>query len=371
MSTQRVDVVVVGAGLAGAAAAWELTNRGYSVVIVEQFEVGHAEGSSHGTSRIYRRAYLDPFYIRLTGRAEREWDRLEDQAGIALRTRTGGLDAGRLRHPTELIGLLRQQGVAAELLPPEEITERWPGIDLGEPAVFHDQAGYLDAGATVRTLVGLAVGGGAVLAERCAVERLSPCADGIVAQTADGSWRAGAAVVAVGSWLPNLMNGFPSPVVTPRITVKQQEVFHLPRRTDVGDPDAIWPTLVYKDEVEIYALTSGADGGQRPAYKIGQFDSVSDTTADNRDKIIDPVARAVCLDFAGRHLPGLEHQPSNEQSCLFTMTADEDFVIDRIGPIVVASPCSGHGAKFAPLTGVLIADLVEGGPAVPRFAFRT
>jgi sarcosine oxidase len=371
MSSVRVDVVVVGAGLAGAAAAWELTNRGHSVVIVEQFDVGHAEGSSHGTSRIYRRAYLDPFYIRLTGRADREWDLLEDQAGVRLRTRTGGLDAGRQRHPAELVGLLRQEGVAAELLSGEEIAERWPGIDLGEPAVFHPQAGYLDAGATVRTLVELAVAGGAVLAEHSSVERLAPSGDGVAVHTADRSWAAGTVVVAAGAWLPSLMDRLPAPVAIPKLTVKQQEVFHLPRRADVGDPAATWPTLVYKDEVELYALTSGADGGQHPAYKIGQFDSVSDTTVHDRDKIIDPAARAVCLDFAWRYLPGLEREPSNEQSCLFTMTADEDFVIDRIGPIVVASPCSGHGAKFAPLTGVLIADLVEGGPAVPRFAFRT
>lgn len=366
---ERVDVVVVGAGLAGTAAAWELTNRGRSVALVEQFEIGHLEGSSHGSSRIYRRAYLDPFYVELTGRASIEWDRLEDQAGIRLRARTGGLDAGRLRHPDDLVGLLQDRGVAAELMDPAAIAERWPGIALDEPAVYHADAGFLNATAAAATMGSLAVKSGASITVGTAVERIDSDGEGVVVTARDRAWRADVAVVAAGAWLPDLAAQLPGNPLLPRFTVKQQEVFHLPRRPE-SDPESYWPTLVYKQDVEIYGLTSGADGGPEPAYKVGQFDSVSSTTARTRDKIIDPAARAVCLGFAADQLPGLETQPSNEQSCLFTMTHDEDFVLDRVGPIVVASPCSGHGAKFAPLTGVLIADLVEGRPPLPRFAFR-
>ena len=90
--------------------------------------------------------------------------------------------------------------------------------------------------------------------------------------------------------------------------------------------------------------------------------------------MIDDRPRRVVRSFVERHLPGLDPAPVAEKSCLFTMTADEDFVLDRAtargGAVVIASPCSGHGAKFAPLLGVLVADLVEGAAPLPRFAFR-
>ena len=119
---------------------------------------------------------------------------------------------------------------------------------------------------------------------------------------------------------------------------------------------------------------SGSDGGPGPAYKIGQYDSDHTTTASSRDGVIDDRPRRAIRSFVERHLPGLDPEPISEKSCLFTMTSDEDFVLDRAttrgGSVVIASPCSGHGAKFAPLVGVLVADLVEGAAPHPRFAFR-
>ena len=97
-------------------------------------------------------------------------------------------------------------------------------------------------------------------------------------------------------------------------------------------------------------------------------DSLPATTARDRDFTVDPAARARITDFVGRRLPGLNPTPVNEVTCLYTWTANEDFVLDRSGPFVVASPCSGHGAKFAPLLGEIIADLAAGKPAPdPRF----
>ena len=374
MEVERFDVAVVGAGLTGAAAARELTARGHSVLVLEQHEVGHVRGSSHGSSRIYRRAYTDPTYIALTGRADDAWARLEEESGVRLRTRTGGLDAGD--RAQVIHDVLRAHGLPATLLRAEEVGERWPGIALDGPACFHPDAGHLDPDLTVSTLLDLATRSGAELREHTSMTRVEPVTDGLLVHTAAQSVRVGTVVVAAGSWLPQLLGGLGATPQLPAIEVRQVEVFHHRHH----DRTVGWPTLVHDSRpdhggVELYALPSGSDGGPEPAYKIGQFDSDTSTTATGRDGVVDDRARRATRAFVERQLPGLDPRPVAEQSCLFTMTSDEDFVLDRAsaggGHVVVASPCSGHGAKFAPLIGVLVADLVEGGAPHPRFAFRS
>jgi sarcosine oxidase len=369
------DVAVVGAGLTGAAAARELTARGRSVLVLEQYAVGHDRGSSHGSSRIYRRAYAESDYVALTGRAAEEWDRLEDESGVSLRTRTGGLDAGGGREQT-MYAALRSLGVEAELLSAAAVAERWPGIALDTEACFHPDAGHLDADLTVTTLLDLAVRGGAVLREHTTMSRVEPAVDGLLVHHSSGHDNVGSVVVAAGAWLPELLGGLAVTPALPAPYVRQVEVFHHRFR----EPDARWPTLVHGalhdgERVQLYALGSGRDGAPGPAYKIGQYDRSGTTTASTRDGVVDDRSRRAIRSYVERHLPGLQPEPFAQQSCLFTMTADEDFVLDRVhaggGDVVIASPCSGHGAKFAPLLGVLVADLVEGAAPHPRFAFRS
>jgi glycine/D-amino acid oxidase-like deaminating enzyme len=149
------------------------------------------------------------------------------------------------------------------------------------------------------------------------------------------------------------------------MTVTQQQVFHFCHR----DPDAAWPTLVHKADLLAYGLPSGADGGPRPAFKVAEHDHGTPTTAASRDGVVDPASRQRIVRFVAEKLPGLDPDPVAEASCLYTTTPDEDFVLDRVGPVVVASACSGHGAKFAPLVGAMAADLALGrSTADPRFA---
>src|SRR5437868_11158168 len=116
MSTERADVVIVGAGLAGSAAAWALARRGRSVVLLEAFESGHRRGSSHGSARIFRRAYPDPLYVRLTGQAQVLWRQLADEAGEEIVTTTGAVDYGPDRKQEKMDEILTGFGVPAELV---------------------------------------------------------------------------------------------------------------------------------------------------------------------------------------------------------------------------------------------------------------
>jgi sarcosine oxidase len=126
---------------------------------------------------------------------------------------------------------------------------------------------------------------------------------------------------------------------------------------------------VDKADIQIYGLPSGGDGGPEPTVKVARYDGGLVTTASTRSGGVSPEHRATVVDYVRRRLPGLDPEPVAEASCLFTSTANEDFVLDRRGPVVVVSPCSGHGAKFAPLIGELAADLAVGrAEPLPRFA---
>src|SRR5919201_1279619 len=175
-------VVIVGAGLSGAASAWSLARRGIPVVVVEQFEAGHRLGSSHGSARIVRRGYGDALYVKLTGRAFELWREVEMASGAPLLRMNGGLDFGPRRDVPKVAALLADAGGAHELLPTAEAEARWPGMVFEGDVVYHDQAGTLDADAAVAALLAEAVRHGAEVRQETAAMEVSrgevPLADG-------------------------------------------------------------------------------------------------------------------------------------------------------------------------------------------------
>jgi sarcosine oxidase len=381
--TTRADLIVVGAGLAGSATAWAASARGMSVVVLEAFGPGHHHGSSHGSARIFRRAYADPLYVRMSGRARPLWLKLEAEAGETLLQLTGGLDFGPLRDPRGMHAVLASCGVPAELISPQRAAERWPGISFAGPGpvMFHADAGVLDPERAVAAMLRLAAGRGAQVRFSTQVTHVStaaagPDAGGAVLHTPAGTFTSPVAVIAVGGWLAPLMGDI---VKLPALEVTQQHVFHLAPRVAPaeGGPqsaarpygDNPWPIFIYQDDTEFfYGLPAGRDGGVPGAVKLGEHHGGVVTTAAGRHGFVDPAGRERAMSFASRRLPGLDSRPVNELTCLYTVTSNEDFILDRHGPFVIASPCSGHGAKFAPLLGEMIADLAAGKPSPdPRF----
>ncbi len=349
-----VDVAVVGAGLMGAATAYALRRRGNAVALFEAREPGHRAGSSHGSARIFRRVYPDPLYVDLSGRSRELWRALESAAGEELITRTGGIDHGAARGTQRLAAILRAGGVAAELLTPREAGIRWPGLVFDGPVLSHAEAGVLDPDRAVAAMLRLAVAAGIRWYPNTPVVRVEPDPDGVLLWLGDRSVRAGTAVVAAGPWLPTLLDGV---VDLPRLTVTEQRVFHFPRR----DPAAVWPTFIHAEgDLTIYGLPGGRDSGPGGGVKVGAHFVGPQTTADTRTGVVDEDTRRVVAGYVRDRLPGLEPLPYNETTCLYTTTDNEDFVLDRVGPLVVCSACSGHGAKFAPLIGELAADLCAG-----------
>jgi sarcosine oxidase len=358
MGADRVDVVIIGAGLAGSAAAWAITRRGRSVALLEAFQPGHRRGSSHGSARIFRRAYPDPLYVRLTGEAQALWRRLADEAGEELVLTTGGLDFGPGREQEKMYDLLAGSGVPAELMPAAAAAERWPGFAFGaDPVLFHPDAGVIDAERAVAAMCRLAAVRGAQVCHGSPVQRVSVSDGGVVVHAADRSWRAPVVVVAAGAWLTPLLGG---QVRLPSLVVTQQQAFHFaPLAPAVGEPAS--PVFIYHDEVApMYGLLAGRDGEVPGAIKVGEHGYGTVTTGEDRDGIVSPASRERVRAFVRDRLRGLRPEPVGEVTCLYTSTASEDFILDRQGPFVVCSACSGHGAKFAPLTGEIAADLACG-----------
>jgi sarcosine oxidase len=366
----RADLVIVGAGLAGAAAARAAAKRGRNVIVLDAFGPAHRNGSSHGSARIFRRAYPDPLYVRLTGQAGERWRELEDEAGESLLTVTGGLDFGEARNPGQLHAVLAGEGVPAELMRAGAAAERWPQFDFGGvgEVMFHPEAGVLDPDRAIAAMLRLAAADGADVRLETPVTRLAAVPGGAVADTAGGAFAAPAIVVAAGAWIAPLLGGL---VELPPLTVTQQQVFHFAPAPGRPASPAPWPVFI--DDASggyVYGLPGGRDGGAPGAIKVAEHNPGAITTADGRDFLADPAARDRVRAYVGRRLPALDPAPVNETTCLYTWTANEDFILDRPGdgPFVVASPCSGHGAKFAPLTGEIIAALAAGeATADPRF----
>jgi sarcosine oxidase len=360
-------VIIVGAGLAGAATAWAASARGLSVMVLEAYEAGHKRGSSHGSARIFRRAYHDPLYVTMTGRAGEAWQRLQDDAGEELLLLTGGLDFGPGRDPTGLHAVLTASGVPAVLLDRHQASERYPSISFASgPVLYHADAGVIDADRAIAAMLRLAEQRGADIRFGCPAERLTVGSASVTVDTAAGPVTAPVAVVAPGAWTTPLLAGV---VPLPPLTVTQEQVFHFapvsPSRADAGP----WPIFISQDEHGFfYGLPGGRDGEVPGAVKLGEMERGTVTTADARDFAVNPAARQRAIAFAERHLPGLSGEIVNEATCLFTSTANEDFILDRLGPLVIGSACSGHGAKFAPLTGEILAGLAVGQPVPdPRF----
>ncbi len=370
------EYVVVGAGLAGAATAWQLASQGHDVTILERTVPASHDGSSHGSARIFRYAYPDMFYTRAVIESKALWDELDRACGLDLITPAGAVDYGPERQPDHLARVLAATGVDHELLSAAAARERWPQIAFDTPVLWHPGAGVIDAERSVNAMIALAVKHGARLLAGWDVARVERRGAGYrVHSPAGEAIDAGNVVVSAGGWLPSLLGQLDLPAGflagLPEITVRQEQAYHF-RYRDPGSARA-WPTFIHKSAaIQTYGLPGGRDAGfagQKVAeYNGGKFipSAAAQTGA------VDPDNRRRVMDYVTKYLPGLEPEPYAETTCLFTNTPTEDFLIDRADGITVLSPCSGHGAKFAPLIGQWAAVLATGTGEVPaRFRRAT
>jgi sarcosine oxidase len=330
-----VDVAVVGAGVHGLATARALVRRGVGVTIYEQFELDHTRGSSHGRSRIFRLSYPEVEWVRLAQEALPLWRELEEECGESLLELNGIVEF--VRGPEEgSRRALEQLGARVEVLDAEEVVRRYPMVSPpdGTMAVFQADAGIVRSDKARHAFAAGARALGADLVEGRRIEDLDELEEDVV-------------VVTAGAWAKDLLAraGVELPVIA-----TSETVCYFRLETDLPVPSIV--------DFKPGGLGHGTYGLADPVYglKLGIHKSGQPLDPDDSAGP-DPELIEAMQETAARYFPTAEPEPAAVDTCLYTNTEDERFILERHGRIVVGSACSGHGFKFAPVVGERLASL--------------
>jgi sarcosine oxidase len=367
-----VETVVVGGGAMGSATAWQLAGRGRSVMLLERFGPGHTNGASHGASRNFNTAYSEPTYLRMLAQALPLWRELEAQTGSRLLSQVGVANHGPNGHFDAVAVALAAAGLGAEFLSAEAAGERWPGIRFDGRVLHTPDSGRLNADAAVSALQSAAAAAGAEIRHGTRVLRLEVLGDDAVrVVTESGTIEARRAVVTVGAWTSSLLAGV---IPVPRLRVTQEQPAHFALRDASADAalaaSTDWPGFNHAlDPADprygfwyspIYGMYTPGQGVKAGWHGVGAV-----TDPDARSFLPEPVQLAALQRYVREWLPGADPDACEPVSCTYTTTADEDFVLDRVGPVSVGAGFSGHGFKFTPAVGRILADLATDACAAP------
>jgi sarcosine oxidase len=366
------DVIVIGLGGMGSAAAYRLAGRGVRVLGLERFTPGHNRGSSHGGSRVTRQAYFeDPAYVPLLLRAAELWEQIERDSGRSVVTYTGGVMIGSPDSRTVAGSRVsaEQWGLEHEMLDAAEIRARFPTLRPAddEVALYEAMAGFVRPEASVLAHLQLAGQAGAELhfEETVAEWTADPSGEGVRVTTDHDSYTADRLVICPGAWAPKLLADLGI-----EFEIERQVMYWF------GPDGGTAPFLPNVHPIYIWELDAGAqfygfpaidgpDGGAKIAmFRGGQICTPETIDRDVRDAEVEAIRG-----YMRPRIPTLPGRLLHAATCMYTNTADEHFVIaphPAHRQVTVACGFSGHGFKFVPVVGEILADLAtEGATAHP------
>lgn len=357
----HVDVIVVGGGAMGSAAALSVARKGKSVTLFEQFAAGHGMGASHGASRNFNTAYQEPEYLALVSEARVLWDELAQETGTQLLDLVGLVNHGNLDALKQIRAMHAQHGIASSFLGPQEAMERWPGMRFRSEVLFVPDAGRVRAADALTALRAAAECRGAQFRYGHPVRSIEVLGDDLVSVVTDGDRHtAGRVIVTAGAWTEKRLRGR---VEIPRLVVTQEQPAHF----QTLDASLDWPSFNHApdpaghDDDYWYSPTYGMlTPGE--GFKIGWHGAGAVVDPDARDFAPEPAQMETLRRYAREWFPGLDADSFAPISCTYTSTATGNFVLDRFGPLVVGAGFSGHGFKFTPAIGRILADLCDGVP---------
>eukprot|EP00736_Rhodelphis_marinus_P014560 Rmarinus@m.18388 len=380
------DAVVVGAGVMGSAAAYYMSKRGCSVLLLEQFEFLHSLGSSHGASRIIRPTYVQSHYSGFMKDAYRLWEEIESESNVNLFTKTGGVDLAKADNPNlrAVITACTEHGIQHEVLSPTEAAARFPPLRLPEGfvAVYNPESGILDASKACEVMQSLAKSHGAVLRGNCKVIDIRHVGDAVEVSLDGGDViTCRKCVVTVGAWAKKLLPKVASDMIGKRFS-------HLkPESITVGfykiDPSSPFLSQYSSEKFPVFISYEGESAEGLPGYLYGfpSFEKPGHLKIcnhygphcdpDDRSRLeFGPVdmqnIQRTLQPFIRDFLTDVDYSvPVETVKCMYTNTPDEDFVIDFLPDtdrhIVIGCGFSGHGFKMGPFVGSVLADLAVDG----------
>jgi monomeric sarcosine oxidase len=358
------DVIVIGTGGMGGAAALHLARRGVRVLGLDRFPVPHNRGSSHGQTRLIRLAYYEhPDYVPLLRRAYGLWHDLEREAGRRLLVESGLVMAGPAAGAV-IAGALasaRTHGLAVERLTAAEVTARWPAVRVPEAwdVVHESTAGYLHVEECVRAHAAAATRAGAELRSGLTVHGWRVAGDGVVVETDAGRFTAARLVLCPGAWAAGVLQlpAVPLPVLRKSLFWYAASPGH-----EAEHAAGRLPCFAFDTAAGFFYGCPALDGrGVKVANHSG-----GRTVADplDLDRAVDAGEQRQIERWLGDHLPGVSRTLTAHAACLYTMSPDQHFVLG-LHPahpqVAIAAGFSGHGFKFASVVGEILADLATTG----------
>ncbi|KAM7413753.1 hypothetical protein PAMA_020906 [Pampus argenteus] len=365
MSTKEdYDCIVIGAGVQGSFTAYQLAKKNQKTLLLEQFILPHTRGSSHGQTRIIRKAYEQDFYTHMMEECYELWAQLEREAGVKLYRQTGLLVMGPENSQNYQLfkNTLQRNKVPIVVLSRDNFSQHIPHVNLaeGDGAVVDITAGVLYADRALKTVQGQFQKLGGVIRDKEKVTNIKPGPVVTISTTA-GVYRAKSVVITAGPWANRLLahTDFQLPLEVVKINVcywkeKVPESYNVKRR---------FPCFLLTEGEEskehIYGLPSNEYPGLvKICYHMG-----SETDPDQRDKQTDRSDIDILQRYVARCLPVLDPEPAVVESCMYTLTPDRHFVLDchpAHSNIVIGAGFSGHGFKFGPIIGKLLCELSLG-----------
>lgn len=375
---EQFDVAVVGLGVIGSAAAWQASMKGSRVIALEQFEFGHVQGASHDTSRIVRTSYDDATYVALGKSAYKDWAELERAAGMKLLEITGGLiflPRGGDRTVGQYVESLEQHQIPCEHLSAAQVKARWPQFNMPDhmDAVYTPDTGIAHAAKSVAAMQWLARSKGAVLRERVEVRRLLPRAvagqRGVVIESSDGTivW-AKKVILATDAWTNRLLA--PLGTSIPLTIMQEQVTYFKPTTPSNYDPKA-FPVWICGGQSWFYGFPTFGE----PTIKAARDMSENLMPIEKRSFVHSSELQQQLTNFMDNFIPDQGRQVLRTVTCQYAITPERQFVLGPLEdhPDILVALAAGHGFKFAPALGRILAELAIDGETsddVRKFAVR-
>lgn len=352
------DVIVVGVGGMGSAVAYHLSARGLRVLGIEQFGAAHDRGSSHGRSRVIRKAYFeDPRYVPMLHRTYELWNELEQATGRQLLHFCGVLNMGPADHAC--IRGVRQSanehGLAFEELDASAIAQRWPALRPadGDVGIFETDGGFVSPELAVRLHVRLAEANGAEFRWSQRVRDWSADGSGVCVRTDTDGFEAKHLVITAGAWLGDVARTLALPLKVER----QVQLWWSPKDATLCRHDRMPAFIHFTGDRAYYGIPALADEG----VKLARHHGGETTTAGALDRSLRPEDEADVRAYIRRHVPIADGPLLSHAVCMYTNTPDDHFILDRHPRhenVIVAGGFSGHGFKFAPLVGETVTRML-------------